>query len=82
MCEVCERVEGVDMHAHLFIDHRDTSIFSRVEFSGWFRPQNYFNSKIFLIHGIYAKKISNVHAHTLEQQPYCAYETCVVPHAV
>ena len=43
---------GVDLHAHLSIDHCHVSFFSVFNFCGWPRPRNYFNSEIFPIYSI------------------------------
>ena len=39
---------GVDVHAHLFVDHHHVNVFIPVlNFRGWSQPQNYFNSENF-----------------------------------
>ena len=48
---------GGDFRARLFIDRRQVSFFFRVlNFRGWFRPRNYFNSDIFPIYGMWRQK--------------------------
>ena len=42
------------MRAPLFADHRHVNVYIHMlNFRSWSQPQNYFNSKIFLIYGTY-----------------------------
>ena len=44
---------GVDVRAHLFVDHRHVNVSICVlNFHGLFQPRKYFKSDIFLIYGI------------------------------
>ena len=57
---------GVDVHAHLFVDHCCAYFRIRVlNFHGWSQLRNYFNSEIYLIYGNYTDIIiKTVHINT------------------